>query len=252
MMNTDAMIYENTIQINSYECDFERCWKPAAFFQHLTEAATIHAAKLGVGFEAMVAQNIFWVHSRMKIKFFAYPQAGDQITIRTWPKTIQQKLFFIRDFEVVDKNEEKIAVATSAWLVIDATTRRMVLPHKINMDLPALSDRAGLDEPLEKLGFSDQGGECLRVKAGYSAIDMLGHVNNSRYVEWICDCFPLEEYRRGKLDSIQINYEHEVLPGEEVALSVAGSPTDPHESRVVGENYSSGKRAFDALLRWRS
>jgi acyl-ACP thioesterase len=251
-MNTDAKIYENTIQVHSYECDFERCWKPAAFFQHLTEAATIHAAQLGVGFDAMLAQNLFWVHSRMKIKFFTFPHAGDQITIRTWPKTIQQKLFFIRDFEMVDKSERKIAAATSAWLVIDATTRRMVLPHKINLNLPTVPDRYGLDEPLEKLGFSDEGEERLHEQAGYSAIDMLGHVNNSRYVEWICDCFPLEEYRRRKLDSFQINYEHEVLPGEEVVLSVADTPTDPAENRVVGENHSSGKQAFEAVLTWRN
>ncbi|HAF61202.1 MAG TPA: hypothetical protein DCK95_02625 [Anaerolineaceae bacterium] len=250
-MNADARIYENITRVNTFECDFNQRWKPAAFFQHLTEAATIHAARLGVGFDAMLAQNLFWVHSRMKIKFFTFPHAGDQITIRTWPKTIQQKLFFIRDFEVLDVNNKPLAAATSAWLVIDATSRRMIPPRSLNLNLPSLPDRFGLNEPLEKLGLEQSGEERLQVRAGYSVVDMLGHVNNSRYVEWICDTFPIDIYRQNTLDWIQINYEHEVLPGEEVVLSVTGSPADPAENRVVGENCSSAKRAFEAVLRWR-
>lgn len=187
----------------------------------------------------------------MKIKFFQFPHAEDQITIRTWPKTIQQKLFFIRDFEVLDVNGVKLAVATSAWLVISATTLRMVMPQSLDLNIPSLPDRIGLDEPLDKLTLVQTGDERLRVRAGYSAVDILGHVNNSRYVEWVCDTFPLEVHRQHSLDWIQINYEREILPGEEVALMAYESTEDPGTWEVEGINRSNETRAFQSALHWK-
>ena len=250
-MNETNTIFNKTIQVNTFDCDINHRWKPAAFFQHLTEAAGNHATLLGCGFQDMLAQNLHWVHSRMKIKFFGFPTGGDQITIRTWPKTIQQKLFYIRDFEVLDANGVLLAAATSAWLVIDATTRRMVMPQSLNFNLPSLPEKIGLDEALAKLPLSHNGEERLRVLAGYSAVDILGHVNNSRYVEWVCDAFPLDMHRQHSLDWIQINYEREILPGEDVALISSHAETSPDLWSVEGLNQTSGKRAFEAQLKWK-
>ncbi len=80
---------------------------------------------------------------------------------------------------------------------------------------------------------------------------MLGHVNNSRYVEWICDTFPMDTYRQDSLDWMQINYDKEIMPGEEVALFSQNSTDDPAVWSVKGQNQSNGTRAFEAVLRWK-
>lgn len=250
-MTTPDFVFENTFHIHTFECDINRQWKPAAFFQHLTETAGNHAEHLGCGFDVMFARNLFWVHSRMKIKFFRFPLAGEQITIRTWPKTIQQKLFFIRDYEILDADGKQLAAASSAWLVINATTRRMVPPQSLDLNLPALTERIGLDEPLEKLAVTTEGQEKLRVRAGYSAVDLLGHVNNSRYVEWICDTFPMEKHCAHRLDWMQINYDREIRPGEEVALLAHESPETAGLWRIEGRNCTNNTHAFEAEMKWK-
>jgi medium-chain acyl-[acyl-carrier-protein] hydrolase len=250
-MNIPQNVFETKIRINTFECDVNRLWKPAAFFQYLTEAAGDHATLLGFGYEAMLAQNLFWVLSRMKVKFFAFPQAKDQITIRTWPKTIQQKLFYIRDYEILDAAGAKLAAATSAWLVINAATRRMVLPQSIELNLPAMPDLAGLDESLEKLVSIPSGQPRLHVQAGYSAVDILGHVNNSRYVDWICDAFPFSDFQQKRLDWLQINYEREIKPDEEVNILSKVLDENPRQWLIEGNNQSSGLRAFEAMLEWK-
>jgi acyl-ACP thioesterase len=250
-MNTeDTLVYKDTIRVNYFECDFRNHWKPSAIFQHLTETASTHAEQLGFGINKFSAHNIFWVHSRMKIKFFHFPSGGEKVIINTWPKTIQQKLFYIRDFEVFNTNDQRIAVATSAWLIIDATTRKMVSPHSLQLGLPELPDRKGLDEPLEKINLNGDGKEKLQITAGYSAVDMVGHVNNSRYVEWICDCFPMEAYREKELDWLQINYEHEVRPGEKVSILTSETDVDSNAWVAEGINKSSDNRAFTAMMHW--
>jgi medium-chain acyl-[acyl-carrier-protein] hydrolase len=244
-------IFENTLRVNAFECDINRRWKPSAFFQHLTETAGRHADHLGCGFETMFSQNLYWVHSRMKIKFLRFPMDGEQITITTWPKTIQQKLFFVRDYEVHTATGEKLAAASSAWLIINASTRRMVPPQSTSLKLPRLPEKAALEEPLERLSIPDGGEERENLRAGYSAIDMLGHVNNSRYVDWICDAFPMETYQQHCLDWMQINYDKEIRPGEGVSVIYQTSDTDPAVSWIKGQNLTNQTPAFEAVLKWK-
>ncbi len=249
-MSASPQIYETTLTVSTYECDFQQRWKPAAFFQRLTEAAGVHAARLGFGYDAMLAQNLYWVHSRMKLKFYRFPGPGDAVTIRTWPKTIQQKLFYIRDFEVLDSAGEPLAAATSAWLVMDAGARRLIPPQSLDLQLPTVSARAGLDEPLERIGMTPGGEERLVAQPGYSAIDLLGHVNNSRYVEWICDAFPLEDYRDYRLDWIQVNYDREVRAGDRVSLRAHPPAAHPGMWLLEGVNLANETRAFEAAVQF--
>lgn len=245
-------LYRESIRINAYECDFNHKWKPAAFFQRLTEAAGVHAARLGVGFDEMLARDLYWVHSRMKIKFFRFPEAGDEVTIVTWPKTIQQKLFFIRDFEVIDSSGERLAAASSAWLIIDAANRKMIPPQTLDFDLPSFPEKIGLAEPLDRLGSKGGGEEKMRLKAGYSVVDIVGHVNNSRYVDWICDAFPFETFGQKSIDWLQINYDHEIRPGEEVVVLANPINGDENLYSLEGRNLTNESRAFEAVLSWRS
>ena len=249
-MTAQPSLYEKQVLIHAFECDFNQTWKPSAFFQHLTEIAGEHAEQLGFGFESMLAQHYFWILSRLKIQFHAYPKHGETVLVRTWPKTIQQKLFFIRDFEVLRLSGEKLAGASSAWLVIDSQNRRMIPSTRLTFELPTLPDRNALDEPLEKIVLSEQTEERLQVKASYSDVDILGHVNNGRYVEWISNSFDFETYRRQRPASIQVNYDHEVRPSEHVSIRSAACNTNPHCQLLEGVNLDSGARAFEAQVEW--
>jgi acyl-ACP thioesterase len=255
MTDNAAPIYEQELRIKALDCDVNRQVKPAALFQRLSEAAGTHATRLGAGFEAMAERGLTWVHARMKVQVDRYPHLGDTVTLRTWPKTIRRRLLYIRDFEVVDAAEQRLAAATSAWLIVDAATHRIVRPRDAHVNLPAPPDRVGLDDPLDKLSLETDGEaagtERLRVRAGYSAVDVQGHVNNSRYVEWICDAFPVSTFRDHQLEWLQINYTHEVMPDEEVAILADPVADDPGVWAVVGHNWTGDNRAFEALMRWR-
>ncbi len=150
-----------------------------------------------------------------------------------------------------DPTGQRLLSASSAWVIIDASSRRMVSPKSVNFDIPAVTDPVGLDDPLDSLTLSPGGEERLRLHAGYSSLDLVGHVNNSRYVEWICDAFPADMFRHHRLDWLQINYQHEILPGEEVAILVHPSTTDANLWEIQGHNLTNDTCAFESLLRWK-
>jgi len=250
MLSEDNSIYTETLSIPAYECDANLRWKPAAFLQHMTAAANNHIDRLGEGYEALLKRGVVWVLSRIKFQFLRFPRVEEQITICTWPKTIQQKLFFIRDYEILSASGEVIAAATSAWLMMNMQTRRLVPPSSLQLNLPQNPNRQGLAEPLEKLIMPEESEQKMRIRAAYSAIDVVGHVNNARYLEWICDAFPTEWYAQHQLDTLQINYDREIHPEDEVSIRMAPLDGQPSFYMLSGENLTQGTQAFIAALRW--
>jgi medium-chain acyl-[acyl-carrier-protein] hydrolase len=244
-------VWTQDIYVRTFETDFENCWKPSGFFQSIQETATSHAAHLGFDYQDMLAMNRIWILSRVKVKFYAFPTMRDTVTVKTWPCGIQQKVFFTRDFHFLAPDGSRCAAATTAWILIDPTARRMLLPHALKGELPCHDERA-LDEELLKIAPNDDLPEVFRINTGYSAIDMMGHVNNARYIDWICDCFPIEHFQGHKLDWLQINYTNEVRPGDVISMAAGQRADDPLEWALKGTNHTSSNWAFEAAVRWKA
>ena len=244
-------VWTEEVSVKTYETDFQMRWKPAAIFQVMQEAATHHASHLGYTYEAMISQNRIWILSRVKIRFFDIPGHQVPVTIRTWPKGIQQKLFFMRDFELTGAGGSRVAVATSAWVLINPALRRMLAPQSLPVPVPDNGGLSAIDETLERVSLPADLTERSRVRAGYSAVDQMGHVNNARYVEWISDAISFEQYSSRQLAWMQINYINEVKPGDEVSLSLGPNPIQDGTWAVQGVNRMSSGLAFEALLGWK-
>jgi acyl-ACP thioesterase len=251
-MEEETFKHIETVRVYAYACDFNKLWKPAEFFRALTEAAAENAKDIGYGALEMAERGCFWVFSRMKIKFLRYPEANDLVTIRTWPRHIQQKLFFIREFEVLDQNSEPLALATSAWLVVNSESRRLVPPGRLEgFPMPVHPEHFAVDEMLDRLNIPDGGEERFNRRAAYSAVDMNGHTNNSRYIEAICDSFEIETFQRYEIDWIQINYDKEVRPNEVLSVNLIEMPGEELLFGLTGNNQTQQARAFEALVKLR-
>jgi medium-chain acyl-[acyl-carrier-protein] hydrolase len=247
---TIQSIWTEEIRVRAHEADFRTQWKPAAFFQAMQEAASHHASHFGYHYLEMLKHDQIWILSRVKIYFHEFPIIGEKVILRTWPKGIQQKIFFMRDFEIEGEDGRRLATATSAWILVNPKIRRMLLSQSLYGSIPDNDGLSALDESLEKINPSGGSTERLRVKAGYSAVDMMHHVNNARYIEWISDCFTLEEYQAKRIEWLQINYVNEVKPNEALSLKVGPDSNDPELCVVEGINLVNGLRAFEAAVKW--
>ncbi len=86
------------------------------------------------------------------------------------------------------------------------------------------------------------------MTARYSYIDMLGHMNNARYVEAITNAVPFDLMTKRELDWIQVNYDKEVRPQERLSIRVAELSEDLYG--VEGFNLDSEQQAFTAQLKF--
>lgn len=242
----DHSIWQETIEVRTYETDFQGVWKPAAFFRAMEEATVHHAAALKTDYLTLRPHHLAWVLARNKIKFFHFPVAGTRVVVKTWPKGIQQKIFGMRDYSLSAEDGQPFALATSAWLIIDTDTRRFARLNQLPNQLPTNEGLSALDEILDKMSHPTEMRVLNTFQARYSSLDLMGHVNNTHYVDWIFDSFPTDQIRGKKLDWLQINFSSEVKPDEIVDVSVGENQSQPLTYSVVGLNRNANVTAFDA------
>lgn len=248
-MTPETIWYEDTY-VRSSETDFSSRWKLSSLVAAMVEAAGHHASHLGVGYQEMIAQDIAWVLSRLKIRFFEFPRLGDPVKIQTWPKTIQQKIFFMRDYHVLAADGHKLASATSAYVLVNPRARRMVPPQVLQQSLPDNRGLSALDESLEKIPPVENVEDMFRVQAGYSTVDLLGHVNNTRYIDWISNCFDFAHHETYRPAWLQINFINEIRP-EDTVLIQKGAYNGSHtEWYLAGRNLTTGAKAFESQIGW--
>ena len=168
--------------------------------------------------------------------------------MQTWPKGVRQKLFFMRDHRLLGADGAPVALATTAYVLVGAQARRVLPPSALDVIDPDNDGRHALDEDLEKIVPAEDLSECYALRAGYSATDIMRHVNNARYIEWIADCFTMEEHAAWQAQWLQINFSSEVKPGESVTmLRGARAGRSAHLVCVRGEP-DQRARAFEAEI----
>ena len=206
-----------------------------AMFQFFQETAICHAENLGVGREDMAETGQAWLLSRITVIVDRRPNYRETITVRSWPRG-SEKLFALRDYDILDKSGIPVVRARSGWIVIDIEKRRPLRPQSVMDSLPpnegmesltpdaggaaGLSERANLQKAAER-------------KALYTDVDYFRHVNNVRYIQWIEDAIEPQYLEKADKMRLDINYLNEI-PGGEVIEILSGSIEG--QSEAVGNS----------------
>ena len=189
----------------------------------------MNAKELGFNksdFEA-AGEDITWVLTKLKVVVKRYPRWAENLTVRTFPRG-GRKIVAWRDFEILDADGRQIAAASSEWMIINMTSRKIVPVPQSVLDL-ANTDLAPVlgEEPFTRLRFPEVGPvreadipvRAIRLRPRHSDIDVNGHVNNVHYLEWM-----LEEYPERRPLELEMVFKSETMLGTDVLVESA--PTD--------------------------
>ncbi len=214
------------LTIHSYDVDCTRQATLEALCRYFLEAAWNHAEALGFGFSHLAREGKVWVLSRLVVELDARPGWGEQLTLNTWPRGVQG-IFALRDFELLAANGSRAAGGSSAWLILDARSRRPQRIEKFLTPILPVDKRATEREPEKITGFvnSSRPGEITGLSltarswpARYSDVDLNGHVNSARYIGWLMDSYSAEWHARHAPRRLEINYLGESHSGEMLSV----------------------------------
>ncbi|MBO4470277.1 MAG: hypothetical protein J5841_00870 [Clostridia bacterium] len=209
--------YDETFTLRPRDCDLNEKWRPSAILETMQDAAGAHSILLGCGRDELIRKNTVWVIARCELHMDRYPAVGEQITVHTFP-TPTRICFFPRYYVFTDAHGEMIGKAGTLWLLLDMTTRRMLPPGEIGKLIP---DNKDLSVPMNLPATVGnlQGEEFVsEYRPVYTDLDVNGHVNNTRYADWLCNTLGVDIMTEYEPEHIILNYNHEVLPGHVVTL----------------------------------
>ncbi|MGD0153079.1 MAG: acyl-ACP thioesterase domain-containing protein [Thermacetogeniaceae bacterium] len=227
---------------------FARKMKLSAIVNYFISMSGRHTHDRGIGIHAIDQQHgIFWAITRMRVDVSRYPVLDEEIAIETWLQP-PYKYEFYRDYLMKDAQGKITARAVSIWVVLDIRTRRLKPASLLKTDYPETDSERAIDCTLSKIRLPAELELAYRREIGCSDIDMHEHLNSSRYISLITDCFTIEQHRRYQVTSLQINYLGEVFPGDTIALYKRDDVSQSNKVFVKGVNEKDSSTAFTAEL----
>jgi acyl-ACP thioesterase len=210
--------FTQEFHIPCYNTDMSWRLKPAAFMDLAQEAANQHATILGFGYDDLIASKTAWVLSRMRVVFVDTPKWREEMKFQTWHRGLE-RLFFLRDFIMTDKDGKTRVKATTSWLVLNLENRRLLRDPNL-LDEGTRCPDSVLDRPADKVVMPKDADSQLvgEHKVAYSDLDMNGHANNAMYMQWAMDAVNYEISATRAVKEFTINFNHEVKPQETVSI----------------------------------
>ena len=245
-MNTGAGIWSEPVRFHSYDVDFKRRAMLAAVCRYFLEAAWNHAEQLGVGYTHLAKEGRFWVLSRLLVKVERFPGWGEEAGLNTWPRQ-PKGVFALRDFELVDASRRRMVSGVSAWLVLDAKTRRPQRLERLKWRLKSFPEARAVDREPEKMKEHAGGTEVFQTAVRYGDLDVNDHVNSTVYIKWLMDSYAPEFYWQNRVKLLEVNYLGETRAGDEVSVSVTPGPALVFRHTLAK---ASGEEVCRARVEW--
>jgi acyl-ACP thioesterase len=242
-----ANMFTKEFTISSYDLNPGRQARLTSMANFFQEVAYHHASELGLGYEDMKSNKTTWVLSRMRIHMKRYPVWNDRIRLETWPSGVE-RLFALRDFRVLDSNEDVIGMASTAWLVLDIDTHRLIRPKEMMEQFKMIiHDVQMFDSPLDKISVLGAPRLLNQHRVVFSDLDIVGHVNNVKYMEWCIDAISGTEDAEKEIRELEINFNHEALLGDQI--NILGSEGAEGDIFFAATREKDGQEIISARIR---
>lgn len=227
------------------DIDFSKKLKLSTLFNYFQEIGDLHSQKTG-GSTTILQQEhgLTWVLTRIKVDIERYPNWNEEIILETWfhkPKKYQIE----RDFVVKDLDGNIIIRAISNWIIFDIKERKMKSIDSFKTTYSDYIDEKAIDCDFRKIKTIEEVDIAYKRLIGCSDIDANKHLNNSKYIDFIIDCFSISELEKYYAHSIQVDYLNEALPGDTIIFHKHVSLNNVY---VEGVNESNNNIIFRSSI----
>ena len=208
-------MYTKEYLIGSNDVDQFLELKLPSFFKMMQEVATEHVETLGVGINDISFQNLYWVITRVELDIIRMPKYGQRVFLTTYPGD-DMRFIFPRYFLLEDESKKPLIKVSSIWMVLRKENRQPALNPFEGRVFPMehLSDELKL--PSKCVGNPTSLIETRKVR--YSDIDLNGHLNNTKYIDYIIDIHDSDFYKKNRIKHFLINYDKELLDNDVLNL----------------------------------
>ena len=207
------------------------------------QVSGMQSIELGVSDKDMLEQyNLVWIITDYEIDVVRLPRFAEEITIETEALTYN-RLFCYRRFTIYDEAGQELIHMMATFVLMDRDSRKVqavepeiVVPYQSDFDKKLIRGPKyeSLNEPIIK-----------DYHVRFYDLDMNGHVNNSKYLDWIFEVMGADFLTQYIPKKINLKYVKEVRPGGVITSAVERTGLESKH-----EITSDGATNAQAIITW--
>ena len=221
--------------------------KPSALLYFVQEAAGNHCTALAVDGAALAHKHLFWAVTRNRVQITRLPRRGETIRVETWPMPTT-RVAYPRSVVAYDEAGNECFRSISLWVLMDMDSRNMILPGKSGIEVAGTLRGTELAPP----GALTPGKPMQRRRrfVNFTDLDRNGHMNNTRYFEWIYDLLPSAFHGSHRVKEFTVCYFSESREGDELTLCWDLPVADRMQVDIHREKDGKDQRVFSARIQY--
>ena len=207
------------------------------------QVSGMQSIELGVSDKAILEDyNPVWIITDYDIEVVRLPRFAEEITIETEALSYN-RLFCYRRFTIYDETGQELIHMMATFVLMDRDSRKVhavepeiVAPYQSDFDKKLIRGPKYelLEEPVSK-----------DYHVRFYDLDMNGHVNNSKYLDWIFEVMGADFLTQYIPKKINLKYVKEVRPGGVITSAVEGTGLESKH-----EITSDGATNAQAIITW--
>lgn len=210
------MIFKEDFKIGLEDIGKENYFTNKALLQYLENIGADHSSQTGYGILDIERTRVSWILLDWKVQILKREKYSKTLHIDTWSRG-SKKVYSYRDFEIFDENNNKIAIASSRWALINVDTGKLErieesLTEKYHPEEKSVFEEEDFNKLKEPEEFSNS---CFYT-TNRSDIDINKHLHNLNYLDLAYEALPQEIYEKEEFNNIRISYKREIKLGETV------------------------------------
>lgn len=240
-------IYRQKFEVTANCVDRYSRLKTSQLLYYVQEVAGEHVALISMDADELAGKGMFWAVIRQKLQIQRLPRLGETVTLETWPMPAT-RVAYPRSVIAYDGAGQELFRSISVWVLMDAQTRAMILPGKSGLIVPGTVRGNELAVPgslsPQILSQHRQRTVC------FTDLDRNGHMNNTRYLDWIDDLLPSAFHESHVPAEITVVYLSEAREGQDLRLSwdISGEGCLQVEAHREKTDAQEWERIFSARL----
>jgi medium-chain acyl-[acyl-carrier-protein] hydrolase len=209
-------IYQQDFEITDNTVDRYGRLKPSMILYFAQEIAGQHCTSLAVDYDILAQKRMFWAVTRHRVQITRLPMRGETIHVETWPMPTT-RVAYPRSVVAYDADGNECFRSISLWVLMDLDTRNMILPGKSGVSVFGTLRGTELASPT---GIVSRELRSLRRRTVcFTDLDRNGHMNNTRYLDWIADLLPSRFHEDHSFREFTVCYLSEAREGQELELN---------------------------------
>ena len=207
-------IYQKEFTVDTLVTDCFGRLKPSAVLYYVQEMAGQHFDRMALD-PTPEHKGLMWVIIRHRVQITRLPVKGQTIRLETWPMPTT-RVAYPRSVVAYDEEGRELFRSVSLWVLMDRTSRAMVLPGKSGIAVSGILRGNELPSPNSLAPVLCSASANRRVC--FTDLDVNDHMNNTRYIEWAADLLPSAFHKDHSLQDVTMCYLGEAREGDEVTI----------------------------------